>query len=131
MLEKITGWWWGLPTWGKWVSAVCGVFAVSSIGPAFREGDALAFVENFLALIFHYGIIIGSFTLAIWAGVRAAEHYGRNWTGWLIGLCIMVFSAMALTTFERLPGVGWRMKAMSNSDCYVDWDGRSNPTVCD
>lgn len=131
MFEQIKDWWWGLPTWGKWVTAICGVFAVSSIGPAFQEGDPVVFIENFLALTFRYGIMFGSFALAIWAGIRVAQHYGRSWAGWLVGICIMIMSVTVMGTFERLPGIGWRMKAMSNSDCYTDWDGRSNPVVCE
>ncbi len=127
----IQHWWWNLPTWGKWTTAICGIFALSSLGPAFHEGDPLAFIENFLALIFRYGTMFGSFAVAVWSGIRIAEHTGRSWLGWVVGICVIALSATVMGTFERLPGIGGRMKAMSNSDCYTDWDGRTNPTVCD
>lgn len=40
--------------------------------------------------------------------------------GWAV-LCGFVLISVALGT----SGSG------GGSDCYVDWDGRSNPTVCD
>ncbi|RSB82466.1 hypothetical protein EFR00_30435 [Rhizobium sophoriradicis] len=131
MLDGVVSAWLRLPIWGRWVTGVAALFAASSVGPAIREGDPLAFVENFLALTFHYGIVIGAFVCAIWGGVKIAERTQTNWVGWATGLAIFVAFVMVMGTFQRLPGIGWRMKAMSNSDCYVDWDGRSNPTVCD
>ncbi|MDQ0420971.1 hypothetical protein J2045_001998 [Peteryoungia aggregata LMG 23059] len=131
MFGHMQKWWMGLPTWAKWVTGISAVFALSSIGPAIRERDPLAFVENFLALTFHYGLIIGSFATAIWGGVKIAEATRRNWAGWVSGIAIFVAFAFVSLTFQRLPGIGSRMKGFSNSDCHIEWDGRSNPTVCD
>ncbi|MBD9558444.1 hypothetical protein [Ensifer sp. ENS03] len=131
MIDNLVSAWLRLPVWGRWLTGVATVFAVSSIGPAIRERDILAFIENFLALTFHYGIVIAGFVCSIWGGLKVAERSERNWLGWLAGLLIFIAFAMVLGTFQRLPGIGWRMEAMGNSDCYIDWDGRSNPTVCD
>lgn len=52
------------------------------------------------------------------------------WAGWndspkyaLIALlAVILFAAGTFTTPKRIGG---------GSDCYIDWDGRSNPEVCD
>lgn len=131
MIRHMQNWWLGLPTWAKWVTGVSGVFAFYSIGPAISERDPLAFFENFLALAFHYGIIIGSFVAAIWGGMKIAGISRRGWLGWVVGVAIFIAFAFASVGLQHLPGIGWRMQELSNSDCHIEWDGRSNPTVCD
>jgi hypothetical protein len=65
--------------------------------------------------------------------MKIADRSDRAWLGWISGFIIFGVVSVGLeSAFEGLPGVGWRLREMvSSSDCYVDWDGRSNPTVCE
>ncbi|TNM65070.1 hypothetical protein [Aliirhizobium smilacinae] len=125
--------WLRLPLWGKWVSGLAVVFLWSSIGPALNERHFLpALFQNFVALSLHWGLIALAFGGAIWAGLKVAAKTGKSWLGWVVGLVVVVVIAGPVTgLFEGLPGVGKRLSDLGNSDCYTEWDGRSNPVVCD
>jgi hypothetical protein len=41
----------------------------------------------------------------------------QKWGNWLAGAAVAVLMAMVISA--------------PDDGCYVDWDGRSNPTVCD
>ncbi|MBE1506519.1 hypothetical protein [Rhizobium viscosum] len=131
MLDSCISAWLRLPVWGRFATAIFGLFAISSIGPAIHERSPVAFIESFLALTFHWALVLGSFASAIWGGVKVAEKLARNWIGWVVGTAIFITFGFVYVIFEQLPGIGWRMESVRNSNCYVDWDGRTNPTVCD
>ncbi len=132
-MDSIIATWERLPLWAKWVCGISGLFIVTSVWPALHERHFLSsFIEIFIANVLHWGLVIGSFADAIWGGLRVANMTGRGWLGWVAGLVIFGVIGVGIgASLRKLPGVGWRLDAMSNSDCYTDWDGRSNPTVCD
>lgn len=58
---------------------------------------------------------------ALWVvGTRVGERYG---TKWAIATIIAIFVASIF--------VGMLLGIDFDDRCYTDWDGRSNPTVCD
>lgn len=133
MFDMMKARWLRLPLWGKWVSGLAVVFLWSSIGPALNERHFLpALFQNFVALSLHWGLIALAFGSAIWAGLKVAAKTGKNWLGWVTGLFILIIVAGPVSGFfEGLPGVGKKLSALGSSDCYTEWDGRSNPVVCD
>lgn len=133
MIDTMKTRWLRLPVWGKWISGLAALFLISSIGPALNERHFLpALFQNFVALSLHWGLIALAFGGAIWIGLKVAVRSGKNWLGWVIGLFIVIIVAGPVSGFfEGLPGVGEKLSALGNSDCYTEWDGRSNPVVCD
>jgi hypothetical protein len=62
MLDYVVSRWDRLPTWGKWVCGIAGVFAIASVGSAIDEWHFFsALIGNFIALTLHSGLVIGSF----------------------------------------------------------------------
>ncbi|CAD7044677.1 hypothetical protein REJC140_03852 [Pseudorhizobium endolithicum] len=100
---------------------------------AWGERDFVSgFFEAFIAVILQWGGIAASFGGAFWAGTSVFRRTERHLLAWPAG--ILIFAAVALSFQEigaSIPGVGWRLEAMQDSSCYTDWDGRSNPTVCE
>ena len=133
MIDTMVALWSRLPLWGKWASGIFALFFLNSIGPAFHERHFLpAFLGNFAALTLHWGLIALGFGGAVWLGMKIATKTGKTWLGWVTGLAFLMLIAGPITFFfQGLPGVGKRLSALSDTDCYVDWDGRTNPTVCD
>jgi fructose-specific phosphotransferase system IIC component len=133
MIDIVMTRWMRLPLWGKWITSIVAVFFVSSISQSIDEHHFLqALFQNFFAITLHWGLIALAFGGAIWAGMKIADRTGNYWLGWAVGLVIVVVMAGPVNDFfESLPGVGKRLSALRDSDCYTEWDGRSNPMVCD
>ncbi len=111
--------WMRLPLWTNW--------------SAWGERDFIdGIAQTFVARVFYYGAMAASLAAGIWSGMATAARSGRNWHGWIVGVAIaVVIYGVIDRAGQALPGVDWRIKAMQNSDCYTDWDGRSNPVVCE
>ena len=67
-------------------------------------------------------------TIAMWGGaiycwIRYNRYDGNAWLACAIG-CVVVAIAFNQVVFKE-------EGAALNADCYVDWDGRANRTVCD
>jgi hypothetical protein len=89
------------------------------------------FFEGAIASVL-YIVPLLIFFVAIAFAEAAQETYQSRPITWLAGIAaFFVFGGIFYTVVDNIPGVGWRFRAMINSDCYVDWDGRSNPTVCE
>lgn len=46
-------------------------------------------------------------------------------------LVALVFACNVLFLIFIAPNLDTRRSPFSGDDCYVEWDGRSNPVVCD
>lgn len=125
--------WWSLPTWGKWVAGIAAVVLIDAIGASIGERRFVAAVaENFAARILYYGTPLGGSALGALAGIRIHRHFQSDWMAWSGGVIVALGAIVALgIVTSDIPGVGWRIKQARDSGCYVDWDGRANPTVCD
>ncbi|WP_375598312.1 hypothetical protein [Devosia sp. Naph2] len=126
-IDKWSAW----PTWAKWASGIGTVVLIEAVMVASGERNFFAgLVEHSVAVVLRYGMIALAFGGAYWVGTRIAKR-SSNWLGWVAGIvfCLAVIW-FGMDIITSLPGVGWRVTAMMNSDCYTDWDGRSNPSVC-
>ncbi len=100
---------------------------------AWPERDFVSgFFQSYLAIVLYYAGFLCATAAGIWVGVRAVERSRRNWLGWGAGLvCAVVVYAFFEGVIDEMPGVKWRVDAMRDSNCHTDWDGRTNPVVCD
>lgn len=132
MISRIVDSWTGWPTWAKWASGIAAVVVAQAAITASGERDFLTgFIENIAAIVLRYGVVVGGIALAIWLGIKIAKRT-RPSIGWVAGIIIvLVVLRLGSDITRSIPGVGWRVDAMKNDPCHVDWDGRSNPTVCD
>lgn len=48
-----------------------------------------------------------------------------------LAIGLIAAAAVLATIASQLPTYGWSSGSSGGGDCYTDWDGRSNPTVCD
>ncbi len=133
MLDQLLMSWLRLPLWAKWASAICVLVLLDSIRFAWGERDFVdGVVQTFVASIFYYGGMFAGVGTGIWVGIRVAEKSNKNWLGWFVGvIAATVVYGLIDRTASALPGVDWRVKAMRDSNCYTEWDGRSNPVVCE
>jgi hypothetical protein len=107
------------------------IWITSALLPSLRESNpAAAFGENFIALGIFYGTIVGCVALGIWLGPKIAEWSGRSWMGWGFGIGLFFVGALIQEPLAKFFGVSERLQSLMNPECYTDWDGRSNPTVC-
>lgn len=132
-MDWIASTWDRYPNWVRWPVVVTLALVAYSLLNALGERDVVAgAVQIFAATVLRYGMIAIAIGAGYFVGRLIYKRFGNALAalgfGMLIGLTIAAFGSGAL---RSLPGVGWRIEAMDNSDCYVDWDGRSNPTVCD
>jgi hypothetical protein len=132
MISRAIDKWNGWPIWAKWASGIAAVVLFEAVSVASQERNfAAALIEHSAALVLRYGILALAIGGGIWIGMKIAKR-SRQWVGWVAG--IMVFAIVTIVCYditEGIPGVGWRMSAMLDNDCVVEWDGRSNATVCD
>ena len=131
MIQTAIDKWSAWPTWARWASGIGALVLIEAVMVASQERDFFAgLVEHSFALVLRYGVLAAAFGGGVWVGMQIGKR-SRQWIGWVAGVVVFFgisFVGYAVTT--SLPGVGWRITAMMNSDCYVDWDGRANPTVC-
>jgi hypothetical protein len=67
-------------------------------------------------------------TAATWAtAFMFWRRYNRTLEKRWIG-CALACLVAGAVVYQALPGSG---AFRTNADCFVDWDGRSNRTVCD
>lgn len=123
--------WRPLPSWAKWVVGVAGVILLDAVTSSVGDRRFVASVaENFVAKILYYGVPLGSVALGVLAGMRIHTRYSNS-IAWIGGISVAFATSFVLFALTSdIPGVSWRLQRMQNSDCYVDWDGRSNSTVC-
>ena len=116
----------------RWISGIGLFWVVSAILPAFRERNpAAAFGENFVALGLHYGLMLGSIAVGIWLGPKIVERTGKTWIAWVFGIGLFVAAVIIREPLGNFFGVSDKLDVLLNPDCYIDWDGRSNSTVCE
>ena len=125
--------WRELPTWAKWAVGISAILLIDSFRLAWGERRFVAaLAESFVANALYWGLILGGLAGAIWLGMYVAGRSSKHWLGWVAGVGAYVGAVFVLLpAFSGIPGIGWRFNLIMNSDCYVDWDGRSNPTVCE
>lgn len=123
----------GWPLWARWASAIGLIVALDAARMAWPERDFIAgFAAAFTAILFKWGAPICAIAAGVWTGVRAADRTNSTAVGWGIGIVVcVVVGGTLFQVADQLPGVGWRLDAMMNDNCYTDWDGRANPVVCD
>lgn len=133
MLGRLMDRWEQLPTWAKWTIGVSAFYLIVSVFDAWGEerfvgGIAESLVARVVVDGSFVGGLIGGVVLGRWAFLRTGKNV---WIGWLAG--IVAFMAIGSLRFlgEAVPGVGWRIRMMNDSNCETDWDGRANPTVCE
>lgn len=124
--------WLRWPLAARWISGIGALWFVSALLPALKSSrPAAAFGEYFVALGIHYGLMAGGAALGIWLGPKITERTGKIWLAWTVGVAIFLVGMLAQVPLGKFFGVSARLDEMFDSDCYVDWDGRSNPTVCE
>ena len=132
MISRAVETWSGWPTWVKWTSGLGAVVLLEAVSVASGERDFLTgMVEHSAALVLRYGVLALAVGAGWWVGLKIAERT-KTWIGVVSGITLfLLIGGLGLPMVTSIPGVGWRVAAMSSGDCYTDWDGRSNPTVCD
>lgn len=132
MLARAFETWSRWPPAGRWISGISAFWIVSALLPAFKEQNpAAAFGENFVALGLYYGLMFGSIALGLWLGPIIIDRSGKHWMAWVVGLGLFFMGMVVQQPLGKFFGVSSQLDGLLNPDCYVDWDGRSNPTVCD
>jgi MFS family permease len=132
MLTRWFDLWLKWPLSARWISGILVVWIVSALPQALRERrPAAAFGENLVALGIYYGFAAGSIALSIWVGPKIAERTGQSWLAWVAGIGMFVAAVFAQRPVGEFFGVSEQLEELANPECYTDWDGRSNPTVCD
>ena len=131
MISRTIDTWNAWPVWAKWTSGIGAVVLIEAVSVASRERNFLAaLVEHSVALVLRYGILAAAVGGAVWIGAKI--HKRTPWAGWVVGIGLFFLIGVGgMSVATSLPGVGWRVAAMADSDCRTEWDGRSNPTVCD
>lgn len=130
-MSRIFDAWMNWPLAARWISGIGALWIVSALLPAVRERNpAAAFGENFVALGLHYGLMFGSIAMGIWLGPKIIDRTGKAWIAWAFGVGLFVTGVLAQGPLGEFFGVSDQLDSLMNPDCYIDWDGRSNPTVC-
>lgn len=121
------------PAWARWTSGIGAIVLLDSVRAAWGERDFVAGVaETFAAYLLYYGGLAGALAAGAWIGSKIAKASSKDWLGWLIGIVTVAVLWLGLANItDHIPGVSWRMKAMGGGDCHAEWDGWSNPVVCD
>jgi hypothetical protein len=132
MISRAIDTWSAWPVWAKWTSGIGAVVLIEAVSVASQERNFLAgLIEHAAALVLRYGTLALAVGGGIWIGMQIAKR-SKTWIGVVGGIgTFLVLGVVGLQIVTGIPGVGWRITAMSSGDCYVDWDGRSNPTVCE
>lgn len=132
MIQTAIDKWSTLPTWAKWTIGISVVVLIDAVSVARHERDFFAgLAEHSVAIVLRYGTLAITIAAGVWVGMQVAKR-SKAWLGWVAGIgAAVAVGLVTMSATAAIPGVGWRIEAMNNSDCYVDWDGRSNPTVCD
>lgn len=131
MIQTAIDKWSALPVWAKWGTGIGAIVLIEAVGVASQERNfAAGLVEHTVALVLRYGLMALGFGGGIWLGAQVARR-SKPWLGWVAGAAFaFVVLGVGMNTITSIPGIGWRVTAMMGSDCYVDWDGRSNPRGC-
>jgi len=131
-LGRIIEAWAQWPLSARWISGVGMFWTVSALYLAIGERNpAAAFGESFVALGLHYGLMFGPIALGIWLGPKITNHTGKSWIAWSVGIGLVMAGFFLRDLMGGYFGVSDKLDGLLNSGCYTDWDGRSNPTVCD
>ena len=124
--------WMTWPAAARWASGIIAFWILSAILPAFHEPNpAAAFGENFVALGVHYGLLFGGIGLAVWFGRKIFEKTGKAWLAWMLAIGMFAIAGFAQLPLGSALGVSAKLESLMNSDCYVEYDGRTSLTVCD
>ena len=132
MISRAIETWSGWPTWAKWASGIGAVVFIDAAIVASGERNFIAaFAEQATAIVLRCGLLALTIAGGVWVGIQVAKRT-QSWMGWVAGIAVaIVVSLVGSTLAEQIPGVSWRLKAMADTSCHTDWDGRSNPTACD
>ena len=131
MIQTAVDRWSAWPTWAKWASAIAAIGLLEAVGIASQERDFFAaLIQHTLAVVLRYGMLALAIGGGWWVGTKVAKR-SKTWLGWVAGIAFgLAVVWFGMDAIGALPGVGWRITAMNSSGCYVDWDGRSNPSTC-
>jgi hypothetical protein len=132
MINRLQTWFYELHIGGKIAIIFFGATAIDSA--SFVAGSRNIFPQffyQFFGRVLYYGFVVGSFAGAIYFGMKTSKKYSKSWLGWVVGISVFACIMLIMDLAKEIPGIGSVMKGMQNSDCYIDWDGRANPTVCD
>jgi len=121
------------PQWARWASAIAALIGFDAFFFSWGEDDfGSSFTASSAAILIYHARSIGSVAAGIYLGVKVASYFKKSWLGWIVGiLCTLTLFEAIDSLKYALPGVPERVRALQDSDCHTDWDGRSNPTVCD
>ncbi|MGF7162362.1 hypothetical protein FHS85_004016 [Rhodoligotrophos appendicifer] len=131
MLRLIT--WIENPSCIKAVTVISILFLFDAIRAAWGERHFVAGVaEALVASVLHYGLPLVAVGCGICVGLVIAGRFKTKWLHWIGGIiaALGVFAGLSSVT-DNIEGVSWRMKELRDGRCYTDWDGRSNPTLCE
>lgn len=132
LVQDGIGAWMEWPAATRWISGIGVIWIVSALLPAFHSNNpAAAFGENLAALGIHYGLMLGSIALGILLGPKIETITDRAWVPWAVGIALFFIAAFIRVPLGELFGVSSKLDSLLNTECYVDWDGRSNSTVCE
>ena len=121
---------WPIPA--RWLSGVTAFWIISALAPAFYSSNpAATFGEYFVGLGIHYGLMVGGIALGIWIGKILYSRTESAWISWGVGIGVFIFFGFLRIPLGEFFGVSDVLEKLLDSDCYTDWDGRSNPTVCE
>ena len=107
--------WWSP---GRVVLAVFGgAFVLDSFRAVWGERRPVGgFFEEMIARVGHYGIVLGSFGLAAYGGVRVTEKFESKWLGFAAGLLLFFALGVGGTLLiGKIPGVDWRYERLMDS----------------
>lgn len=65
-------------------------------------------------------LTIAYFAVLIWGAYKIGDNAAGR------GIALFILGTLAFVAFKDGPEA-----LLRGSECYTDWDGRSNPTVCD
>ena len=133
MFERAYSAWEAWPLWARMASGVMALFVADSVITAWGTRDFIGnLIEAFFAQILYWGGPLLSIAAGVLVGRWIQAKSRSAGVAWGSGIvtAFVLFGMIELGVRE-IPGVGWRIEAMRDSNCYTDWDGRSNPTVCD
>ena len=88
------------------------------------------FEGAFASMLYPAPLVIAYVAAA--AGGSVGEGVKSRLAGWVFGVIVfIVLGGIFAVVTEKIPGVGWRLAAMNNSDCDAELVGPSNITVCE
>ena len=111
------------PLWLLWVLGGLALIGVNSVFVVWGESRPIGgWFEQVVAEVAYFGSITVPIYAAYRVGKRIQAWLELTWLSWLVGLVAWFLLGFALLlTVEAIPGVGWRIDRMMDSESYSDW----------